>query len=83
MSNGFSNFQIDEAFKNIGDEDIENNFVGVFPLNHMNHKLMICEKKENMFVIANTDSSEYIGGSYLTFNLKLTFFSLILLYSMA
>ena len=30
MSNGFSNFQIDEAFKNIGDEDIETNFVGVF-----------------------------------------------------
>ena len=46
MSNGFSNLQIDEAFKNIGDEDIENNFVGVFPLNHMNHKLMICEKRK-------------------------------------
>ena len=50
MSNGISNFQIKEAFKNIGDEDIENNFVGVFPSNHMNkfidHKLMISKKKK-------------------------------------
>ena len=52
MSNGISNFQIKEAFKNIGDEDIENNFVGVFPSNHMNkfiaHKLIISEKKGNI-----------------------------------
>ena len=52
MSEGISNFQFEEAFKNIGDEDIENNFVGVFPSNHMdkfiNHKLMISEKKENI-----------------------------------
>ena len=48
---GISNFQIEEAFKNIGDEDIENNFVD-FSSNHMNkfinHKLMISEKKENI-----------------------------------
>ena len=29
MSLGISNFQIEEPFKNIGDEDIENNFVRV------------------------------------------------------
>ena len=50
MSSGISNFQIEEAFKNIADEDIENNFVGVFPSNDMNkfidHKLMISEKKK-------------------------------------
>ena len=49
---GISNFQIEEAFKNIGDVDIENNFVGDFSSNHMNkfinHKLMISEKKENI-----------------------------------
>ena len=49
MSNGISNFQIGEAFKNIGDEDINNNFVGVFPSNYINkfidHKMMISEKK--------------------------------------
>ena len=47
-----SNFQIGEAFKNIGGENIVNNFVGVFPSNHMNkfiyHILMISEKKENI-----------------------------------
>ena len=47
MSNGISNFEIEEAFKNIGDEDINNNFVGVFPSNYMNkfidRKVMISE----------------------------------------
>ena len=43
-------FNIEAAFKNIGDEDIEKNLVCVFPSNHMNkfidHKLMIFEKKK-------------------------------------
>ena len=63
MSKGISNFQIEEAFKNIKDEDINNNFVGVFPSNYMNkfidHKMMISEKKKKekrkyLFFIANT-----------------------------
>ena len=61
MSNGISNFQIGEAFKNIGDEDINNNFVGVFPSDYINkfidHKMMISEKKGKYpFLIAKTDS---------------------------
>ena len=36
MSVSISNFQIEEASKNIGDEDIQNNFVDVFPSNQMN-----------------------------------------------
>ena len=36
MSVSISNFQIEEASKSIGDEDIQNNFVDVFPSNHMN-----------------------------------------------
>ena len=36
MSEGISNFQIEEAFKNIGDKDINGNFVRVFPSNYMN-----------------------------------------------
>ena len=36
MSNGISNLQIEEAFKNIEDEDIENIFAGTFQSNHMN-----------------------------------------------
>ena len=49
MRNGISNLQIEEAFKNTEDGDINNNFVGVFPSNYMNkfidHKMMISEKK--------------------------------------
>ena len=48
MTDGISNFQIEEALKSIGDEDINNNFVGVFHSNYMdkfiNHKLMTFEK---------------------------------------
>ena len=36
MSEGISNFQIEEVFENIGDKDINDNFVAVFPLNYMN-----------------------------------------------
>ena len=90
MRNHICSFQIEEAFKNIGDEDIENKFVGTFPLNHMNklinHNLIICEKKKYPFIIASTDASNKsgnIGGAYSRLNLKLTFFSLILVELMA
>ena len=33
---GISNFQMEEAFKKIDDEDLLQNFVGVFPSNKMN-----------------------------------------------
>ena len=36
MRKGISNFQIEKALKGIGDPDIEKDFVGVFPANHMN-----------------------------------------------
>ena len=53
MSSGISDFQIEKAFENIEDEDIENNFVGVLPSNHMNkfidHKLMISGKRKISF----------------------------------
>ena len=53
----------------MNDEDIYDNFVGVFPLNHMNKFIdtaaMLSEKKGKCpFVIANTDSSEK-GYAYL------------------
>ena len=58
MTEGISNFQIEEAFKNINDEDINNNFVGVFSSNYMNkyinHVAMLSEKKkkrENIFFL--------------------------------
>ena len=52
MSKGVSNFQIEKALKNINDEDINNNFVGVFPSNYMNQFInqaaMISPKRENI-----------------------------------
>ena len=86
MTNGINNFQIEEAFKNIGDNDINNNFAGVFPSNHMNkfidHKLMISEKKkENFHLLLQTLTARagtvHIGGVYLILNQKLTYVSLI------
>ena len=61
MSKGMSNSQI-EAFKNIEDEDITNNFVDVFPSNCMNRSIdhgTIISKKRGKYplIIANTDSS--------------------------
>ena len=63
---GISNFQIEDAIKKIGDEDHLNNFVGVFPSNHMykfiNHSAMLEEKKSKYpFIIANTDDSSEKG----------------------
>ena len=65
MSKGISNVQIENAIENIGDEDLNDNFVGVFPSNRMsefiNHSAMISSKKGKYpFVIANTDSSERV-----------------------
>ena len=52
MSEGISNFQIEQAFKNLNDPNINDNFVGTFPANQMNkfidYKSMIFEKRENI-----------------------------------
>ena len=63
MSIGISNVQLENAIENIGDNDLNDSFVGVFPSNRMrkfiNHSAMISSKKgKHPFVIANTDSSE-------------------------
>ena len=34
-SKGVSNLQIEDAIANTGDDDLTNNFVGVFPSNYM------------------------------------------------
>ena len=36
MYKGIIHFQIETTLKNINDPDIDDNFVGVFPANHMN-----------------------------------------------
>ena len=87
MNKGISNFQIENAIDNIGDEDLNNNFVGVFPSNCMNkfinHSAMISSKKENVPLLLETLTAVkrvgHIGGVYLILNQKLIFFSFILL----
>ena len=57
---GISNFQIEEAFKKIGDKDLLENFVGVFPSNRMNrfidHAAISDSNGKYPFAIANTDA---------------------------
>ena len=82
MSKGISNVHIENAIKNIGDDDLDDNFVGVFPSNHLNkfinHAAMISEKKGKYpFVIANADSGEKHGThwwSILNIELKTDIF---------
>ena len=66
MSKGISNFKIQNAIKSIEDDDLNDNFVDVFPSNYLNkfinYAAMISEKKSKYpFVIANTDSNEKEG----------------------
>ena len=62
---GISNHQIEIAFKKIGDEDLLDNFVRVFPSNYMNkfinHAAMIGDSGKYPFIIANTDSADKPG----------------------
>ena len=58
MSKGISNIQIEKRFREPNDQDIDENFVGVFPANHMNrlinYKTMISEKKESIPLSSQT-----------------------------
>ena len=60
-----SNFQIENAIKSIGDDNLKEHFVGVFLSNYMNKFIdqvsMISSKGKYRFIIANTDSSEKPG----------------------
>ena len=87
MSKGISNFQIENALKNMSDEDINDNFVDVFSSNHMNtfidHAAMISEKRENISSLLQMRTvlkrGELTLGVYLILRQKQTFSSLILL----
>ena len=58
MSRGISNFEIEKVFKEINNEDINKNFLGVFPSDKIN-KFIMFEKmmpgKKYPFIISNTD----------------------------
>ena len=66
MTKGISNLQIENVFKELNDQDIDENFVGVFPANRMNrfidYETKIYEKKGKYpFITANTDSHDKDG----------------------
>ena len=60
-----SNAQIEKAFREIDDQDLLENFVGVFPSGYLNkfvnHTAMINNFSKYPFIIANTDDSEKEG----------------------
>ena len=62
---GISNFQIEQAFKKIDEEDLLNNFVGGFPSNYINkfinHEAMIEDSGKFPFITANADGSDKPG----------------------
>ena len=62
---GISNHQIEEGFKKIDDEDLLDNFIGMFPSDYMNkfinHAAMIEERGKFPFIIANADASDKPG----------------------
>ena len=90
MSKEISNSQIENALKNMEDEDINNNFVSVFPSNHMNkfinHAAMISGKKGNVYlsfqILTALARVAHTGGAYSILNLKLTSSFSILVVSM-
>ena len=72
MSGGISNYEVIKFFENVEDNDIKENFVGVFPSNHINkfisfHKLVKDENKKYPFIIMNTDRSEKAGTHWWSF----------------
>ena len=72
MSGGISNEEVIKFFENVEDNDIKENFVGVFPSNHINkfisfHKLVRDADKKYPFIIMNTDRSDKAGTHWWSF----------------
>ena len=61
---GISNFELERVFKEIVNNDLADNFVGVFPFDKMNKLFDIVKMmkgKKYPFLIANTDRSDKAG----------------------
>ena len=66
VSRGISNFQIEDAIANIRDDNLTNNFVGVFPSNYMNKLIDDTAMMNELggkypFIIANPDARSKQG----------------------
>ena len=64
MTKGISNFEIQRVFREINNNDLNENFLVVFPSDKINKFIMIermVPGKENPFIISNTDCSDKNG----------------------
>ena len=70
---GISNEAIDDFFEKVKDDDLNNNFIGVFPSNFINkfisHHSIIKNKPKVKypFIIMNTDRSDRSGTHWWSF----------------
>ena len=70
---GVSNEAIEDFFEKVNDEDLKNNFIGVFPSNYINrfisyHSIIKDRPKVKYpFVIMNTDRSDRAGTHWWSF----------------
>ena len=64
MTKGISNFEIERVFKEINNDDLNKNFIGVFPSDKFNKFIMFKTMmlgKKCPFIISNTDRSDKNG----------------------
>ena len=70
---GISNEAIEDFFEKVNDEDLKNNFIGVFPSNYINrfisyHSIIKDRPKVKYpFIIMNTDRSDRAGTHWWSF----------------
>ena len=82
ITEGLSNFDIEEIFNKVNNSDLLQNFVGVFPSDKMNKFLdfkKMMKGKKYPFLIANTDRSDKQGTHWwniLDINGKKIFFAI-------
>ena len=72
MTGGISNEEVIKFFENVKDNDIRENFVGVFPSNYINkfisfHEMAREKTKKYPFIIMNTDRSDKPGTHWWSF----------------
>ena len=66
MSKGKSNIEIEKLFKKINSDDLNENFLGVYPSDKINKFIMfekMMPRKKYSFLVSNTDRSDQ-GGTH-------------------
>ena len=71
-SGGITNHEVVKFFENVEDEDIKENFIGVFPSNYINkfisfHEMAKEKNKKYPFIIMNTDRANKDGEHWWSF----------------